>query len=129
MRTADDRIALGGRGAPYHFGSKISDDYDRALVDVLSNETDEFVAPLVPVLHDVQGRAVKLLTDVETPPPPAPPTPPSPGHRGWAGKSIDEAQQQLDELRTKLQAQTVAEESVGITIDWVEAVDNGATDL
>ena len=92
-------------------------------------ETDEFVAPLVPVLHDVQGRAVKLLTDVETPPPPAPPTPPSPGHRGWAGKSIDEAQQQLDELRTKLQAQTVAEESVGITIDWVEAVDNGATDL
>ena len=30
MRTADDRIALGGRGAPYHFGSKISDDYDRA---------------------------------------------------------------------------------------------------
>ena len=30
MRTADDRIALGGRGAPYHFGSKVSDDYDRA---------------------------------------------------------------------------------------------------
>jgi hypothetical protein len=89
-------------------------------------ETDEFVAPLVPVLHDVQGRAVKLLTGVDTPPPP---TPPSPGHRGWSGKSVDEAQQKLDELRTKLQAQIVAEESVGITIDWVEAVDNGATDL
>ncbi|MGD0998750.1 MAG: FAD-dependent oxidoreductase [Thermoleophilia bacterium] len=30
MRTQDDRIALGGRGAPYHFGSKIRDDYDLA---------------------------------------------------------------------------------------------------
>jgi glycine/D-amino acid oxidase-like deaminating enzyme len=30
MRTTDDRIALGGRGAPYHFGSRINDDYDLA---------------------------------------------------------------------------------------------------
>ena len=30
MRTEDDRIAIGGRGAPYHFGSKIRDDYDLA---------------------------------------------------------------------------------------------------
>ena len=29
QRTADDRIAFGGRGAPYHFGSKIKDDFDR----------------------------------------------------------------------------------------------------
>ena len=29
QRTADDRIAFGGRGAPYHFGSRISDDFDR----------------------------------------------------------------------------------------------------
>jgi glycine/D-amino acid oxidase-like deaminating enzyme len=29
QRTADDRIAFGGRGAPYHFGSSISDRYDR----------------------------------------------------------------------------------------------------
>ena len=29
QRTADDRIAFGGRGAPYHFGSKVSDGYDR----------------------------------------------------------------------------------------------------
>lgn len=29
QRTADDRIALGGRGAPYHFGSRITDGYDR----------------------------------------------------------------------------------------------------
>ena len=27
-RTADGRILFGGRGAPYHFGSRIEDDYD-----------------------------------------------------------------------------------------------------
>ncbi|MBT0773935.1 FAD-dependent oxidoreductase [Kineosporia sp. J2-2] len=29
QRTADDRIAFGGRGAPYHFGSRISPDLDQ----------------------------------------------------------------------------------------------------
>jgi glycine/D-amino acid oxidase-like deaminating enzyme len=29
QRTSDDRIALGGRGAPYHFGSRIHDSFDR----------------------------------------------------------------------------------------------------
>jgi len=29
QRTADDRIAFGGRGAPYHYGSRIRDSYDR----------------------------------------------------------------------------------------------------
>ena len=29
MRTEDDRIALGGRGAPYHFNSKVSEDYEQ----------------------------------------------------------------------------------------------------
>ncbi|HEV2756099.1 MAG TPA: FAD-dependent oxidoreductase [Actinomycetota bacterium] len=29
QRTADDRIAFGGRGAPYHFGSRVSDRFDR----------------------------------------------------------------------------------------------------
>ena len=29
QRTADDRIAIGGRGAPYHFGSRITADFDR----------------------------------------------------------------------------------------------------
>lgn len=28
QRTADDRIAFGGRGAPYHFGSRIRDEFD-----------------------------------------------------------------------------------------------------
>ncbi len=37
QRTADDRIAFGGRGAPYHFGSRISPAYDRepAVFDAL----------------------------------------------------------------------------------------------
>ncbi|MSO38151.1 MAG: FAD-dependent oxidoreductase [Acidimicrobiia bacterium] len=29
QRTFDDRIAFGGRGAPYHFGSSIKDEFDR----------------------------------------------------------------------------------------------------
>lgn len=29
QRTADDRIAFGGRGAPYHFGSQVRDAFDR----------------------------------------------------------------------------------------------------
>ena len=29
QRTADDRLAFGGRGAPYHFGSTIKPEYDR----------------------------------------------------------------------------------------------------
>ena len=32
QRTADGRIALGGRGAPYHFGSRIERDFERAPV-------------------------------------------------------------------------------------------------
>jgi glycine/D-amino acid oxidase-like deaminating enzyme len=28
QRTADDRIAIGGRGAPYHFGSRVEDRFD-----------------------------------------------------------------------------------------------------
>jgi len=29
QRTADGRMAFGGRGAPYHFGSRIADEFDR----------------------------------------------------------------------------------------------------
>jgi len=29
MHTADDRIAIGGRGAPYHFGSRLSETFER----------------------------------------------------------------------------------------------------
>jgi glycine/D-amino acid oxidase-like deaminating enzyme len=38
QRTADDRLAFGGRGAPYHFGSRIEPSYDRVpgVFDALS---------------------------------------------------------------------------------------------
>lgn len=43
QRTADDRLAFGGRGAPYHFGSRISDSFDtdqrvqELIIDALIN--------------------------------------------------------------------------------------------
>lgn len=50
QRTADDRIAFGGRGAPYHFGSRIKDSYDsdsrtfrlleKALIDMFPTASD-----------------------------------------------------------------------------------------
>ncbi len=44
QRTVDGRIAFGGRGAPYHFGSSIDDSYDR-----------------VPAVHDAIGRTLVEL--------------------------------------------------------------------
>ena len=48
MRTKDDRIALGGRGAPYHFGSKIKDDYD--LAPKVFGELHDVLKALFPAL-------------------------------------------------------------------------------
>lgn len=44
QRTADNRIAFGGRGARYHWGSAIRDEYDRV---------DRVFAHLVATLHDL----------------------------------------------------------------------------
>lgn len=44
QRTADDRIAIGGRGAPYHFASRVHDAYDR---------DNRVFAELERVLHDL----------------------------------------------------------------------------
>jgi glycine/D-amino acid oxidase-like deaminating enzyme len=60
QRTADDRLAFGGRGAPYHYGSRVRPAYDRhprvfdALRRVLA---DLFPAlgPDVPVSHSWGG--------------------------------------------------------------------------
>jgi glycine/D-amino acid oxidase-like deaminating enzyme len=52
QRTADNRFAFGGRGAPYHFGSSIKDEYDQhskvhpSLLGVL--------AELFPVVADAK---------------------------------------------------------------------------
>ncbi|MER5700881.1 FAD-binding oxidoreductase [Micromonospora sp. NPDC002296] len=56
QRTADGRLAFGGRGAPYHFGSRVSPGYDRepkvfaALRRVLG-ELFPVLGPEVPVSH------------------------------------------------------------------------------
>ncbi len=52
QRTADDRIAFGGRGAPYHYGSTISPAFDReAAVHELLRQT---LAELFPEVADVR---------------------------------------------------------------------------
>jgi glycine/D-amino acid oxidase-like deaminating enzyme len=51
QRTADGRLAFGGRGAPYHFGSRIRPEYDREprVFDALR----EALVDLFPVLDGV----------------------------------------------------------------------------
>ncbi|MFG1993103.1 NAD(P)/FAD-dependent oxidoreductase [Actinoplanes sp. NPDC048988] len=43
QRTADDRLAFGGRGAPYHFGSRIEPGYDQvpAVFDALRDTLEQ----------------------------------------------------------------------------------------
>jgi glycine/D-amino acid oxidase-like deaminating enzyme len=52
QRTADGRIVFGGRGAPYHLGSRIRSSYDRSarVFDALRTTLGE----LFPVLRDVE---------------------------------------------------------------------------
>ncbi len=52
QRTADDRIAFGGRGAPYHFGSKIRPEYDR--VESVFVDLRRVLAELLPATRDVR---------------------------------------------------------------------------
>jgi glycine/D-amino acid oxidase-like deaminating enzyme len=51
QRTADDRLAFGGRGAPYHFGSKIEPGFDRDAR--VFAELRRVLAELFPVLADM----------------------------------------------------------------------------
>ena len=52
QRTADGRMAFGGRGAPYHFGSRIEASYDDVprVFAALARTLGE----MFPVLHDVE---------------------------------------------------------------------------
>ena len=51
-RTADGRILFGSRGAPYHFGSEISDDQDRHAAT--HARIKNLVREWFPMLNDVQ---------------------------------------------------------------------------
>jgi glycine/D-amino acid oxidase-like deaminating enzyme len=48
QRTANGRLAFGGRGAPYHFGSRIRPGYDRvpAVFDALRTTLGELLPPV-----------------------------------------------------------------------------------
>jgi glycine/D-amino acid oxidase-like deaminating enzyme len=50
QRTADDRIAFGGRGAPYHFGSSIRPEFDR--VPAVFGELRRVLIELFPQVAD-----------------------------------------------------------------------------
>ena len=50
QRTADDRIAFGGRGAPYHFGSRVDPSYEH--VDRVHDSLRRTLVDLLPVLRD-----------------------------------------------------------------------------
>ena len=51
QRTADDRLVFGGRGAPYHLGSRVSPGFDRD--DRVFAALRATLVELFPVLHDV----------------------------------------------------------------------------
>lgn len=53
QRTADDRLAFGGRGAPYHFGSRIHPSYDRdpAVFDALRRTLTELFGIDPPIAY------------------------------------------------------------------------------
>jgi glycine/D-amino acid oxidase-like deaminating enzyme len=52
QRTADDRIAFGGRGAPYHFGSSVKPQYDRN--DRVHDEIHRTVRDIFPMIGDAR---------------------------------------------------------------------------
>lgn len=52
QRTADGRMAFGGRGAPYHYGSRITPEQDRDAA--VHRALWEVLVDLVPRLHDVR---------------------------------------------------------------------------
>jgi glycine/D-amino acid oxidase-like deaminating enzyme len=52
QRTADNRIAFGGRGAPYHFGSAIAPEFDRH--EVVQDSLRLLLSELFPTLGDAK---------------------------------------------------------------------------
>lgn len=52
QRTKDNRIAFGGRGAPYHFGSSVRPEYD--TVEKIHRYLEQELKELFPQLRDVR---------------------------------------------------------------------------
>ncbi|WP_344316756.1 FAD-dependent oxidoreductase, partial [Actinoplanes couchii] len=53
QRTTDDRLAFGGRGAPYHFGSQVRPEYDRvpSVFDALRSTVTELFGIDPPIAY------------------------------------------------------------------------------
>ncbi|HUP68595.1 MAG TPA: hypothetical protein VM142_02150 [Acidimicrobiales bacterium] len=86
---------------------------------------DELVTALGPVLDSVQSRAVTLLAGsgapTSTPAPPA-----APGSRQYTATGLADAKARLAELETKVADGAVADGSIAVTINWVEANPGGS---
>lgn len=54
QRTADDRIALGGRGVPYRYGSRVDDDGTTAPRTIAA--LADMLAGMFPAVREVSGR-------------------------------------------------------------------------
>jgi glycine/D-amino acid oxidase-like deaminating enzyme len=52
QRTADDRLAFGGRGAPYHFGSRVKPEFDRD--EKVFAELRRVITELFPAVADAR---------------------------------------------------------------------------
>ena len=52
MHTDDGRIAIGGRGAPYHFNSRLSEDFER--VPAVQDHLRDLLRTLFPQIGDVR---------------------------------------------------------------------------
>src|SRR5258707_2577829 len=52
QRTADGRLAFGGRGAPYHYGSRVRPDFDR--VPAVFTALRRTLVGLFPILDGVR---------------------------------------------------------------------------
>ncbi len=52
MHTTDGRIALGGRGAPYHYGSRVSEEYERDAT--VYGHLRTLLGQLFPALGDIR---------------------------------------------------------------------------
>ena len=117
QRTVDDRLAFGGRGAPYHFGSRIRPEFDheaRVFADLRATLTD-----LLPQLGDVEfthawGGPLGIARDWH----------PSVGHDpatglGWAGGYVGDGVAATN-LAGRTLADLVAGRSTPLTqLPWV----------
>jgi hypothetical protein len=79
-------------------------------------EADELVTGLVPVLHQVQADAIKLVTG-DKPTPPSHPI----GKTGstWVGRGISQALQQLQTIETEITTSGASGDEVEITMSWI----------